>query len=573
MDELEWFKWESWFYLITELFDMIWKDIDWKSKQIWLTKLQLKIFKLSKEEDMIAVFKLQKQLVNHENPKLLAIRKITQDNLGKRTAGVDGISKLTPAARLELLKEIRIGNQTDKIRRITILKSNGKERHLGIPTIRDRIKQCLLKFALEPQYEAVFELNSYGFRPGRNANDARKAIVKCLQRTPKFILDADIKGCFDEISHSSLLRKINTFSLFRDQIKVWLKAGILINFHNSKTEILPESGTPQGGVISPLLANIALHGMEKLIRKRGVYIVRYADDFLVLCNEKLDLIEAKQKIELFLSELNLELSKDKTRIIHSGLIHNNVKPGVNFLGFNFINWKVGIHRSAKDSHGNFTGWKGQCQPSVDSIRNHILFLKDTIKKFSGLSQLVLISKLAPIISGWTRYFSVCNATKTFSFCSMRTYNLLQKWSKKKSKSSKNVSSHWISTQTSNWVFGFKDKNEDIVKLYRHDQTNIVSTTKVKGSSSPYDGRIVYWSKKLSSNNKYGSLLKTLLKVKGPRCEKCKLYFTDSCIIEMDHIVPKNLGGSSNWDNLRLLHGHCHDEVHSKYFESKVRTKS
>lgn len=286
---------------------------------------------------MTAVFKLQKQLVNHENAELLAIRKITQDNLGKRTAGVDGISKLNPTARLDLLKEIRIGNQTDKIRRVTIMKPDGKKRHLGIPIIRDRIKQCLLKFALEPQYEAVFEPNSYGFRPGRSANEARKAIVKCLQRTPKFILDADIKGCFDEINHSSLLRKINTFPLFRGQIKVWLKAEILINFHNPKTELLPESGTPQGGVISPLLANIALHGMEEAICKRGVYIVRYADDFLVLCNEELDLIEAKQKTELFLSELNLELSKDKTRISNSGLVYNNTKPGVNFLGFNFIN--------------------------------------------------------------------------------------------------------------------------------------------------------------------------------------------------------------------------------------------
>nr|UAT97952.1 hypothetical protein Ahn.fas.Ore.mt_049 [Ahnfeltia fastigiata] len=545
---------------------MKWNNIDWRSKEIWLTQLQLKIFKLSKEGDISSVFTLQKQLVNHESAKLLAIRRITQDNLGKRTAGVDGISKLNPVARLELLKDIKIGNQTDRIRRVTILKPSGKERHLGIPTIRDRVKQSLLKFALEPQYEAVFEPNSYGFRPGRNANDARKVIVKCLQRTPKFILDADIKGCFDEIKHSELLKKIETFPLFKDQIEVWLKAGIMIDFYDQKTSYFPKSGTPQGGVISPLLANIALHGMEELISKRGVYVVRYADDFLILCNKEEDLLEAKQKTESFLSELNLELSKHKTRMVHSGLVYN--KPGVNFLGFNFINWKVGIHRSAKDSHGNFTGWKGQCKPSVESIRNHLESLRGIIKKSSGLSHLVLISKLAPIISGWTRYFSVCNATKTFSFCSMRTYNLLQKWSRKKAKSSKSTPVHWFSTETSNWVFGFKDESGKVVQLRRHDQTNIASTTKVLGESSPYDGKILYWSKRLSSNNKYGILLKALLKAKGPKCGKCKLYFTDNCRIETHHIMPRSLGGSSKWDNLQLLHGHCHDKIHFKYFKSK-----
>lgn len=300
-------------------------------------QLQLKIFELSKKEDTSSVFALQKRLVNHENAKLLATRKITQDNLGKRTAGVDGISKLSPVQRIKLLKNIRIGNQTDQIRRVTILKPNGKERHLGIPTIRDRIKQCLLKFALEPQYEAVFEPNSFGFRPGRSANDARKTIVKCLQRTPKFILDADIKGYFDQISHFELLKKIVTFPLFKDQIEVWLKAGIMKDFHGQKTSHFPESGTPQGGVISPLLSNIALHGMEELVSKRGVYFVRYADDFLILSSKEENLLEAKQKTELFLSKLNLELSKEKTKIVHSGLMYKNNKPGVDFLGFNFVN--------------------------------------------------------------------------------------------------------------------------------------------------------------------------------------------------------------------------------------------
>lgn len=282
------------------------------------------------------------------------------------------------------------------------------------------------------------------------------------------------------------------------------------DFHGHKSSHLPESGTPQGGVISPLLSNIALHGMEKLVSKRGIYVVRYADDFLILSSKEEDLLEAKQKTELFLSklDLDLELSKEKTKVVHSGLMYENNEPGVNFLGFNFVNWKVGRHRSAKDSHGNFTGWMGRCQPSVESV-HHLETLKGIIKKSSGLSQLVLISKLAPIINGWTRYFSVCNATKVFSFCSIRTYYLLQKWSRKKAKSSRSAPVFWISSESSNWRFGFKDQSEKVVQLRRHDQTNIVSTTKVFGNRSPYDGKIFYWSKRLSSNNKYGSLLKTL----------------------------------------------------------------
>lgn len=168
---------------------------------------------------MTSVFLIQKQIIKHDFSKFLAVRKVTQDNLGKRTAGVDGVSSLTPDERMELVQNIEIDNKSDKIRRVTILKPNGKERHLGIPTIRNRAKQCLVKFALEPQYEAIFEPNSYGFRPGRSSNDARQAIVKCLQQLPKHVLDADIEGCFDNIDHSKLLLKVNTFPILKEQLR------------------------------------------------------------------------------------------------------------------------------------------------------------------------------------------------------------------------------------------------------------------------------------------------------------------------------------------------------------------
>lgn len=542
-------------------FNMKWNNIDWKEKEIWLYNLQCKIFKLTKINDINTVFFIQKQIINHSYAKLLAVRKITQDNLGKRTAGVDNISVLTPNERMKLSHKVCINNQSDKIRRVTILKPNGKERHLGIPTIRDRVKQCLVKFALEPQYEASFEPNSYGFRPGRSSNDARQAIVNCLQLLPKYVLDADIKGCFDNICHDKLLEKLRTFPLLKSQIEVWLKAGILLNFQGNKTETHSTSGTPQGGIISPLLANIALDGLERKVSKRGVYLVRYADDFLVLCNEEKELFKAKLKIENFLEDLGLELSKEKTKITHTKFISKS-KNGIDFLGFNFVNYKVGKYKSTKNNQGKFTGWKSRCQPSLKAVNDHLTNIKYIIKRSKGISQKVLICKLAPVISGWTRYFSVCSATKAFSYCSFRTFYFLKKWASRRTKPGSSIKKYWIPLGASERVFALIEKNK-VIKLQRHNQTKIILSTKVAGISSTYDGRIAYWAKRLSSNNKYGQLLRKLLKVKGPRCNWCQLYFQDSDKIEIDHIIPKNQKGTSEWGNLRLLHRHCHDTRHSK----------
>jgi len=482
--------------------------------------------------------------------------------LGKRTAGVDEKSKLTPDERMELARNICLDNKSDKIRRVTILKSNGKERNLGIPTIKDRAKQCLAKFALEPQYESIFEPNSYGFRPGRSSNDARIAIAKCLQQLPKHVLDADIKGCFDNIDHSKLLNKINTFPLLKEQVKAWLKAGILVNFKGNRTEIHTEAGTPQGGIISPLLANIALHGLEKAVSKSGVYLVRYADDFLVLCNEEKELFEAKVKVESFLEEIGLELSESKTRITFSGDSSKRRIKGVDFLGYNFVNYKVGMHSSAKNRLGIATGWTYRCRPSYKSIKAHLDNIKNITKKAKGQNQEVLISKLAPVIRGWTRYFSVSSATKTFSYCSVRTFYFLRKWAQRRKHAGLGIRRYWIPVGPALRVFAFIKRGK-VIRLNRHDQTNITTTTKIAGNSSPFEGRVTYWATRLSKSNKHGKLLKMLLKTKGTQCDMCKLYFTDSDTIEIDHIIPRSRGGSSDWNNLRLMHSHCHDTRHSK----------
>lgn len=273
-----------------------WNQIPWRKLEVSVFKLQRRIYKASQSGDITRVHKLQRLLLKSQAAKLLAIRKVTQDNQGKNTAGVDGVKSLTPKQRFvmaENIGKLPIGRPT---RRVWIPKPGKEEkRPLGIPTIHDRALQALVKLALEPQWEARFEPNSYGFRPGRSVHDAIGAIFASIRYLPKYALDADISKCFDKISHNALLNKIDTFSSLKRIIKLWLKAGVLDDGVFAETE----AGTPQGGVLSPLLANIALHGLEQFItshyptmretrekgKRKGMSwrpcVIRYADDIVI----------------------------------------------------------------------------------------------------------------------------------------------------------------------------------------------------------------------------------------------------------------------------------------------------
>jgi len=269
-----------------------WNTLPWTQVERQVFKLQTRIYRASQRGDVRAVHRLQRLLMASRAAKCLAVRKVTQDNRGKKTAGVDGVKSLSPERRSALAATLTLRPEAQPARRVWIPKPGSEEkRPLGIPVMRTRAEQALAKLVLEPEWEARFEANSYGFRPGRSAHDAVEAIFNGIRFKPKYVLDADIAKCFDRIDHHALLDKLRTTTRLRRAVRGWLKAGVVDDGALFPTE----KGTPQGGVASPLLANIALHGLETAIRDafpvtavvngRRVcpwqpIVIRYADDFL-----------------------------------------------------------------------------------------------------------------------------------------------------------------------------------------------------------------------------------------------------------------------------------------------------
>ena len=549
-----------------------WRHINWRKLERRVFKLQKRIYKASQRGDVKAFRRLQKTLMRSWYARCIAVRRVTQDNAGKKTAGVDGVKSLSPVARFRLATKLKLGVKVKPTRRVWIPKPGTEEkRPLGIPTMYDRALQALVKMALEPEWEARFEPNSYGFRPGRRCQDAMEAIFNAIRYKPKFVLDADISKCFARISHKALLRKLNTFPTTRRQIRAWLQAGVMDEMQYFETS----EGTPQGGVISPLLANIALHGMEerikqfaeslkmktpngspvgKINRRDSLSLIRYADDFVILHEDITVVQRCREIITDWLKDIGLELKPAKTRLTHTLNGCEEEKPGFNFLGFFVRQWRVGKYHSKQ-------GFKTIIIPSKEKQKVHYERVASIINDHTAAPQEALIKNLNPVITGWSNYYSAVVSKVVYSKLDNLMYLKLRSWGKRRhSKKSKKwiANKYWQAIGGSNWVFATRQGDKNPMRLRSHAETPIVRHVKVKGDASPYDGSLIYWSSRMGTHPEATKRVATLLKKQKGKCTHCGLYLREEDVLEIDHIIPKKLGGKDEYKNLQILHRHCHD---------------
>ena len=513
-----------------------WKTLPWKKFRRNLFRLQKRVYKAVQVGDKRKAKSLQKLILKSTAARLLAIRQVSQLNAGKKTAGIDGKKSLTFKERFELneLLKASVSNWKHQgLREIPIPKKDGTIRMLKIPTIADRAYQCLVKYALEPAHEATFHARSYGFRTGRSAHDAQRQLFNNLNSSKnginKRVIELDIEKCFDRINHSAIMDRLIAPYSIRQGIFRCLKAGVNPEF--------PEQGTPQGGVVSPLLANIALNGIESIHRyheksnrritdrtsKESIVepSIRYADDMVIILRPQDDATEILDKISQFLAERGMKVSEKKTKLTAA-------TDGFDFLGWHF---KV-------QNNGKFR--------SVPSVDNYKTFRKKVklIVNNSNYGATTKAEKLAPVVRGWRNYHRFCKMDGS-KFSLWHINHRAFKVFNKETKQNRHTCKQLI------------DKAFPAVPYSENKHINVT------GEKSPYDGDLTYWSER--NSKLYDGNTSKALKRQNHKCGHCGLKILSDEKVQLHHVD----GSHTNWKtkNLLAIHESCHDYIHMSKRES------
>ncbi|MBV9415414.1 MAG: group II intron reverse transcriptase/maturase [Solirubrobacterales bacterium] len=496
-----------------------WHAVDWRRVEDDVRRLRQRIFTASKAGDLKRVRNLQKLMLRSRANTLLSVRRVTERNAGRLTAGVDGEVVLTPEAKARLANRVHQMAEPFKalpVRRVYIPKagSRTKRRPLGIPVIADRAHQARVVSALEPEWEARFEPRSYGFRPGRGCHDAIQAVYEVVKgRSPKrlWALDADLAQAFDKLGHDHILQMLGSFPA-RGMVARWLKAGVVEQGRLHRTE----DGVPQGGVVSPLLLNVALHGMEQAagvqyersglwgarIAKGCPATIRYADDFVVLCHTRQEALEVKARLVRWLAARGLAFNEDKTRVV-------SLREGLDFLGFNVRRY----------------GTKPLIKPSKAAVRRIRERLRTEMRSMRGSNAPTMIKKLNPIIRGWAAYYRTQVSAEVFDTLDQYLWELTFKWARF---SHANKPTRWVvarywrrfnKARQDRWVFGDRKSG---AYLHKFKWTNIVRHRIVMGVASLDDPALAdYWAnRRRNTRPPIDKTSRWLLRAQDGRCAIC-----------------------------------------------------